>query len=224
MTPRLDFQWPGTTILDLYYTAAQQTLRPAEVPTVASLQRVDVGRAGVTFTSAILPRVIGAGSFFVGDAPNIAPAGGVPVADGRIADATASATVRLSNALMLDVSYLFDRLDDAASPQPIYVTAITRIRLGEQFTRALALRAIVQYNRLTVDSLRSALEPSRNLNYDLLFTYLTTPGTAVYVGANYNLADIDLRLVRAESGLLRSPTLNNTGWQVFTKMSYLFGR
>jgi hypothetical protein len=62
------------------------------------------------------------------------------------------------------------------------------------------------------------------VNYDVLFSYLTSPGTAIYVGANDNFADIDPRLVVTPSGLLRSPTLNNTGWQIFTKMSYLVRR
>ena len=68
------------------------------------------------------------------------------------------------------------------------------------------------------------LQPARNLNYDVLLTYLTSPGTALYVGANYNLDDIDARLVPARFGLRRSATLTNTGWQVFTKVSYLVRR
>jgi hypothetical protein len=125
---------------------------------------------------------------------------------------------------MLDVSYLFDRLEDDASRQPFYVNTIARIRLGEQFTRAAALRAIVLYNELSADAARTTLQPGRNLNYDLLFTYLTSPGTAIYVGANYNLADVDPLLRFSTSGLMRSPTLQNTGWQVFTKLSYLWRR
>jgi hypothetical protein len=42
--------------------------------------------------------------------------------------------------------------------------------------------------------------------------------------ANYNLADIDPQLVPTPLGLLRSSTLHNTGWQLFTKVSYLVRR
>lgn len=125
---------------------------------------------------------------------------------------------------MLDVSSLFDELRDRASGDLVYANAITRIRVGQQFTRAAALRAIVEYDRLTVNSLQSSLQPARNVNYDVLFTYLTTPGTALYVGANYNLANIDPQLVSTPLGLLRSSTLHNTGWQLFTKVSYLVRR
>ena len=223
-TPRFELQWPGTTTLDVYYTAAQQTLRPSEIPAAAAPQLARASRAGATFTSAILPRVIGSGAFLAGDAPNIAPRRPFAPSDGRVIDATASATIRVTRSLMLDVSWLYDRLRDPASGADAYSNSITRVRVGEQFTRALALRAIVQYNALTVNPALSAIPPGLNLNYDLLLTYLTTPGRAIYVGANYNLADIDPRLVPAAGGLLRSPSLNTTGWQVFTKMSYLFRR
>ena len=69
-----------------------------------------------------------------------------------------------------------------------------------------SLRAIVQYNRLSVDARETSLGPQRNTNYDILLTYLTSPGTALYVGANSNFAPA------------------NTGWQLFTKMSYLLRR
>ena len=223
-TPRIEFQWPGTTTLDVYYTAARQSLRPSEVPAVSATQDSDVSRGGITFTSSILPRVVGLATFFAGNAPNITTAAGPRAPAGRIVDATAAVTGRVSPSLMVDVSYLIDRLRDVESGQPVYTNAITRVRLNEQFTRAFALRAIVQYNDLTADALRSSLEPSRNLNYDILLTYLTSPGTAIYIGANDNLADIDPRLLATPAGLLRSPALHNTGWQVFTKMSYLFRR
>jgi len=222
-TPRFELQWPGTTTLDVYYTAARQTLRPTEVASAVLPIEHDVSRFGATFTSAILPRVIGSAAFFAGSAPNIAPVAGPPTS-GRVADASASATVRLSSSLMLDVSYLFDRLEDAASSENVYVNTIARVRVGEQFTRAAALRAIIQYNELTTNAAQTILEPGRNLNYDLLFTYLAAPGTAIYIGANYNLANLDLQLLETANGLLRSPTLHNTGWQLFTKVSYLWRR
>src|SRR5206468_8917622 len=177
------------------------------------------------FQSAILARLIGSAAMFVGDATNLTPAAPGTFPSGRIANATATTSIRLSRALMLDVSYLFDRLRDTASRRVVYSNNITRVRVAEYFTRAVALRAIVQYNQLAVNSAATTLQPSRNLNYDLLFTYLTTPGTALYVGANYNLANLDTQFnALGVRGLPRTSTLNNTGWQVFTKVSYLLRR
>jgi len=108
------------------------------------------------------------------------------------------------------------------SDRVAYVNNIVRVRVAEQVTPALAIRTIMQYNQLAVDNQATTLPRSRNLNYDALLTFMTSPGTAVYVGANTNMADIDPRLLPTALGLLRSPALHNTGWQVFAKASYLF--
>jgi hypothetical protein len=73
------------------------------------------------------------------------------------------------------------------------------------------------------------------MNFDVLFTYLLHPGTAVYVGYNSNLENVDpslcVHLPGSEQcdpngpGLLRSPyRLTNDGRQLFIKISYLFRR
>ena len=77
------------------------------------------------------------------------------------------------------------------------------------------MRAIVQYSTLSVTREVTELRQVRNLNYDVLLTYLTSPGTAFYVGANYNLA---------ATGWTWPTALANDGWQVFTKVSYLIRR
>ena len=97
----------------------------------------------------------------------------------------------------------------------MYTNSITRLRIGDQFTRALSLRAIVQVTTLDVDIAQTTLRLSRNVNYDVLFTCLRAPGTAIYIGGNYNVAALDP---------LRSATLANDEWQVFAKMSYLVRR
>ncbi len=222
VTPRMVFEWPGTTTLSVFSTTAHQGLRPSEVRTVSQLIDTVVNRRGFTLTSAMWPRVIGTVTGFVGDAVNLTPAADVAPPVGRVFDATAMATFRLSRSLMGDASYLLDQLRDVQTDRVAYVNTIVRVRVAEQFTRTLALRTIVQYNQLAVGARATALPASRNLNYDVLLTYLTSPGTAVHVGANDNLANLDPRLMTTTRGLLRSSTLNNTGWQFFWKLSYLF--
>jgi len=70
----------------------------------------------------------------------------------------------LSRALTVDCSYLFDRLNDAASDRAVYSNGIARVRVGDQFTRALSLRGIVQYDTLSIDPRLTRLQPARNLN------------------------------------------------------------
>jgi hypothetical protein len=223
-TPRFGFQWPRATTLTIFYEAGRQTLRPEEVYGLTAAIVTSTNRSGFDFATALFPRLLGSASFFAGDAPNITPAGDARPQAGRVADVTTTLSIRLSHALTVDCSYLFDRLNDTASERTVYSNGIARVRVGDQFTRALSLRGIVQYNTLSVDRQLTRLQPTRDLNYDLLLTYLTSPGTAVYAGANYNLANLDPRLIAAPGGLLRADALTNSGWQVFTKVSYLVRR
>jgi hypothetical protein len=223
-TPRVGFQWPRATTLTIFYAAGRQTLRPEEVYGLTAAIVTSTNRSGFDFATALFPRVLGSATFSAGDAPNITPAGDFQPQAGRVADVTTTLSIRLSRALTVDCSYLFDRLNDTASERTVYSNGIARVRVGDQFTRALSLRGIVQYNTLSVDPRLTRLQSTRNLNYDVLLTYLTSPGTAVYTGANYNLANLDPRLIAAPGGLLRADALTNSGWQVFTKVSYLVRR
>ncbi len=73
------------------------------------------------------------------------------------------------------------------------------------------------------------------MNFDVLFTYFAHPGTAIYVGYNSNLENVDpglcSHLPGSEQcdpnggGLSRtSNRLTNDGRQLFVKISYLFRR
>jgi hypothetical protein len=71
--------------------------------------------------------------------------------------------------------------DDAPA---IFGDHVVRSRWNYQVTRRLSTRLIVSAERLLVDRRRSALEPERGLNIDVLVTYFVQPGTALYVGLN----------------------------------------
>ena len=67
------------------------------------------------------------------------------------------------------------------------------------------------------------LQTSKNFNGDVLFTYLLTPGTAIYAGYNSNLQNLDPTLAQTPDGLLRTRrAFINDGRQFFIKVSYLF--
>jgi predicted porin len=112
---------------------------------------------------------------------------------------------------------------------------IVRSKWNYQFTPQFSLRFIAQYNGLLTNPNFSSLQTTKNMNFDVLFTYLLHPGTAVYVGYNSNLENVDpslcVHLPGSQqcdpngTGLLRSPyRLTNDGRQLFIKISYLFRR
>jgi predicted porin len=91
-----------------------------------------------------------------------------------------------------------------------------------QFTKSLSLRLIVQYEGTIANEQLTTLENRRNLNADVLVTYLVNPWTALYIGYNGNrqnwewIEDVNGRqLIRSNGHLM------NDANQFFMKFSYL---
>ncbi|MBI1739157.1 MAG: hypothetical protein HYR58_07905, partial [Acidobacteria bacterium] len=70
----------------------------------------------------------------------------------------------------------------------------------------------------------TSLQTTKNMNYDFLVTYLLHPGTALYIGYNSNLQNLDPSLTVLPSGNFARTrnTFINDGRQFFVKFSYLF--
>jgi len=71
----------------------------------------------------------------------------------------------------------------------------------------------------------SSLSRTKNFNTDFLITYLIHPGTAIYVGYNSDLGNLDRNLqVDPVSGNILTTRYGyiNDSRQVFVKASYLF--
>jgi hypothetical protein len=108
---------------------------------------------------------------------------------------------------------------------------ILRSKWNYQFTQAFSLRFIAQYNGLLANPQFSSLQTVKNMNFDVLFTYLPHPGTAVYIGYNSNLENVCLSQPSSQTCTLDGTVLfrppnrfTNDGRQLFIKLSYLFRR
>jgi hypothetical protein len=152
-------------------------------------------------------------------------------------NAQATLTLRPVKPLKIDNSYLFERLrsNDStyafeASQNPgagrsILNDHILRSKWNWQFTPQLSVRLILQYNALLagtpgVGSPYTYLPTQKQFNTDFLITYLVHPGTAIYVGYNSDLQNLNV-----EPGLGVLPTPRgyiNDSRQFFVKASYLF--
>lgn len=145
-------------------------------------------------------------------------------------DASAGLTFRPSSRLRVDETYLWSRLATMARPsdpnlppsQVIFNDHLFRTKVNYQFTRALSLRAIVDYNATLPDLSLVNLERSKRLTGDVLLTYLLHPGTAVYVG--YTDRRENLAFDSSDPTGLRRTGFPGfpTGRQFFVKVSYLF--
>ena len=136
--------------------------------------------------------------------------------------------------LQIDNTYILERVVNGAVHHGVVNSDIIRSKWNYQFTREFSLRFIAQYDGLLTNPAYSDLQTTKNMNFDVLFTYFLHPGTAVYLGYNSNLENVDpalcLHLPNSSmcdpngGGLLRDNRLTNDGRQLFVKISYLFRR
>ncbi|MGA7219261.1 MAG: DUF5916 domain-containing protein [Candidatus Sulfotelmatobacter sp.] len=122
----------------------------------------------------------------------------------------------------------------------IFDNHIIRSKWNWQFTPQLSLRLILQYNSVLANTpgqeFFSAatgtpfypytyLPTQKQFNTDVLLTYLVHPGTAIYVGYNGDLQNLDHSLTLDPTGLAGLYTPKgyiNDSRQFFVKVSYLF--
>jgi hypothetical protein len=151
--------------------------------------------------------------------------------------ANASLTLRPMTPLKIENTYLFERLratnsafifEQAQLPgagRGIFNDHILRSKWNWQFTPQLSARVILQYNGLLagtpgVGSPYTFLPTQREFNADFLITYLVHPGTAIYVGYNSDLQNLNLQ---QNVGVSQTPKgYLNDSRQFFVKVSYLF--
>jgi hypothetical protein len=163
----------------------------------------------------------------------VVPSGTLP----RVADETSlseSVIFRPNTRLQITNSYLLDRVIYRSRDQAVFNDHILRTKWNLQWSRSLSFRAIAQLNNLLANPVNSSLRTTRSLNLDFLIAYLVHPGTAVYVGYNTDMANLDRNLcLRQPSGLCDSHSVGllrssdgliNDSRQVFVKVSYLLRR
>jgi hypothetical protein len=152
-------------------------------------------------------------------------------------------TFRPVKPLKIENTYLFERLRAteseylfALSQTPgigkgIFNDHIFRSKWNWQFTPQLSLRLILQYNSLLANTPGNTVYPytylptQKQFNTDFLITYLVHPGTAIYVGYNSDLQNLDRQLMQDPArlaGLYTAKGYINDSRQFFVKVSYQF--
>jgi hypothetical protein len=163
-----------------------------------------------------------------GKGVNFFPAAGLAPFSAETFKGGAGVGFRPTPQFRFEQTYIYDRLGTRQVSRPavprasIFNNHIFRSKLNFQFSRALSLRAIVDYNAVLPNTELVNLERTKRVTGDVLVTYLVNPGTALYVG--YTDRFENLVIDRAVPPLLRrtvSPT-TSVGRQFFVKMSYLF--
>lgn len=157
-------------------------------------------------------------SYSAGTDINYDASAGVRPTLGNLRQARVDATFRPKSRLRFQQIWLYTSLK-SRGPQPdsLFQNHIFRTQLNYRFTRALALRGIVDYAAVLPNSARVNLENTRRLGTDVLFSYQLHPGTAVFLGYGDQRENLSLGPLPVYRSA-RPDTV--TGRQVFVKISY----
>ncbi len=164
----------------------------------------------------------------------VVPAGQLPITGSELF-INHTMSVKPTGHLEIDNTYILDRVLNGAVNHSAFNNHIIRSQWNYQFTKALSLRTILQYNGLLANPTYSSLQTAKNFSSDFLITYLVHPGTAFYLGYNSNFENYTPGLcipVAGQTmgcdpnggGLIRGNRLINDGRVFFVKVSYLFRR
>jgi hypothetical protein len=162
-----------------------------------------------------------------GTAINYTPAAGMTPFLGAKTGAYASVTLRPSARLDVEQFVMHEQFETVPGAlslpaQTVFNTNILSWKANLQITRSLTLRGILDYNQLDSETSLFSESASSRLMHDLLFRYLPSPGTVVYIGFSkrYESPFIDPSSPTRIS--LTSLASFPVGQQIFVKMSYLF--
>jgi hypothetical protein len=227
------FQFRNNSFFAPIVGIESDTLRPQDFAGLTFDRKFTQDVAALVFGAAPTRQVsFNMQLFRQGTVDIVVPNGQLPV-EGDDTSINSTLTLHPISPLTIDNSYILDRVLHNPLHHAVYNNHIIRTKWNYQFTKEFSLRFIAQYNGLLANPTFTSLQTTKNLNFDVLFTYLLHPGTAVYVGYNSNLENIDpglcLHIATGTqcdpngNGLLRNNgRLINDGKQVFIKMSYLF--
>ena len=209
----------GETKLEAQYESAFELFH--DVP-------FDTRATKLSFESEWLKWLAVSASYKRGTDVNHKPPKGVAPFLAGAAKSELTLTLRPMPQLRLDHTLLYSRLTAGPGAPPaggrparVFTDRILREKLNYQFSRALSLRAILDYSAVDRDSTLSRVEPERRWAVDALLAYLLNPGTALYLGYRDGYENLAI-LPGSPPSLYRTDRPEtSTGRQVFVKMSYL---
>jgi hypothetical protein len=213
------------TAFGVSYRNGVEQLRPADFDALSSPRVYDEYNTGFWSSFGLSETVTFGGGYNWNQRINYVPAAGAPEpADGE--NGNVWVTVRPAGNVRVDNSYILDRVQEPDTGLNVYNNHIVRSKVNYQFNRELSLRVIAQYNAVLANPAVSSLQNTKAFNTDVLVSYLVHPGTALYVGYNSDMQNLDPALSRDPAGsLLRTRNgFLNDGRQFFVKVSYLFRR
>jgi hypothetical protein len=222
VNPNYEVDFQRQTFVGFFGQLEHERLRPSDFPALPQNRDYAHVLYGPYFGTQYFKWLSINGEVDLGTATNFVPRVGPPVL-GNFMGIPLRATVRPLKGLTIENTYLLTRLLDHNTNLNIFNNHIIRSKWNYQFTKEFSLRIIGQYTTTLSNPALTTLQNTKIFNGDVLFTYLVHPGTAIYVGYNSNLQNLDRSLAQTPDGLLHTrSSFINDGRQFFIKISYLF--
>ena len=224
------FLLPGKAVIAPIFGQNSDTLGPQSGYGLTKNRNFTENFGGLVLRGAPYPQLNYNVTLVHGGNVNYNPVAGVAPSLLHQESVQAQVTVQPLRALTMDNTYLLDRNHAAAGGADVYENQTIRTKVNYQFTRAFSARVIVQYNSLLVNPVTTSLTRTKQVGTQVLFTWLPHPGTAIFVGYNNDLQNLDRQLCARGVGggcdpnapaLPRSRNYLNDGRQIFVKASYL---
>ena len=233
LNPNYQWNFPRNSAFSIFSVWEHERLRPQDFSSLTANRDYTHVVGGAEIDTQYFKWISLSMEMDWGTATNFVPRTGPPVL-GYQNTAFVRGIVRPTKGLTIENTYLMTRLLDQNTNLNIFNNHIMRSKWNYQFTKEFSLRLIGQYVTTISNPGFTTLQNAKTFNGDVLFTYLLTPGTAIYAGYNSDLQNIDPSLQRVCAGLPCLPgqsfdgllrTRNNfinDGRQIFIKLSYLF--
>ena len=207
------------------------TVSPQSYPALTHFTNFTENFGGIVFRGAPFPQFNFNMNFFRGGNVNYNPVAGHAPSLMNQESSQVLFTLQPLRQLTADNTYLLDRDHSVASGALVYETQTFRTKVNYQFTRAISARVIVEYDTTLANHNETSLLRTKEVGTEALFTWLPHPGTAIYIGYNNDMQNLDRALCNRLPGgacdpdntvAPRAPHLLNDGRQIFIKTSYLF--
>jgi hypothetical protein len=219
----MEWQFHRQTTASLSWLRKEEVLRPKDFALLLENRAFPQTAGEIEFATSFFPQATFSFDASLGTTIHFTPPPGEApeTADADSLDVTL--TLRPWHALTIDNTYLATTLSSPDDGSAIFTNRIFRTKWNWQWSRELSFRFIAQYDEIDANQAATSLPAGKNLNFDVLATYLLNPGTALFVGYNGNGRNFDLEAREGERARFVAPDgLTYDAWQVFVKFSYLF--
>ena len=219
-----NYEWSfqRQSFIEIFTTLEHERLRPSDFSTLPDNRSYAHVVGGVAAGTQYFKWLNIFGEIDWGTATNFVPRNGPPLLANQNSGFFRG-IIRPVKGLTIENGYIYTRLISRDSGLNIFNNHIVRSKWNYQFTREFSLRLIGQYATTLANPGLTTLQNTKNFNGDVLFAYMLHPGTAIYVGYNSNLQNLDRSLAQNSDGILRTrSSFINDGRQIFIKLSYLF--